>query len=79
MFAIFGVIFAYQNNSLSKTNSRVNTISSEYNSLNNKVQFVFNAMPKEYVQLERYKADQKRFFDLLDKIDSKLDKLVMKK
>ena len=36
-----------------------------------------NAMPKEYVQLERYKADQDRQTSTLDKIDGKLDMLIM--
>ena len=36
-------------------------------------------MPREYVQLERYKADQMRQVSTLDKIDSKLDKLIMER
>ncbi len=36
-----------------------------------------NEMPKEYVQLERYTADQSRQESTLDKIDRKLDRLIM--
>ncbi len=36
-----------------------------------------NELPKEYVQLERYTADQSRQESTLDKIDRKLDSLIM--
>ncbi len=47
------------------------------NSSISEMQSTVNAMPKEYVQLERYKADQDRQVSTLDKIDAKLDMLIM--
>ena len=41
------------------------------------MQTTVNALPKEYVQLERYKTDQDRQISTLDKIDAKLDRLIM--
>ncbi len=47
------------------------------NSSISEIQSTVNSMPKEYVQLERYTADQNRQESTLDKIDRKLDRLIM--